>query len=81
MERTDSQSGIYTATPEDTASFRPQLFQLGAVLNGLETGAGKIHRRIGQVMAAVKSGTYEIDPVQLSRRIVGDTLRRCPETR
>jgi hypothetical protein len=27
-----------------------------------------------QAMAAVKSGTYQVDPMQVSRRIVGDSL-------
>jgi len=79
MERTGKGWAMNGTAPEDAPSFRPQLFRLGAVLNGLETGATAMHKRLVQVMSAVQSGTYKIDPIQLSRRIIGDTLRRCPE--
>ena len=43
-------------------------------MNGLEQGASAMRRRAQQLMRAVRSGTYEVDPLKLSRRIVGDTL-------
>ena len=51
-----------------------QLSKLSSVLNGLEQGAWAMRRQAQQLMQAVQSGTYEVDPLQLSRRIVGDTL-------
>ena len=75
MGQTESTSANTAAAIDDAHAFRPQLFKLGAVLNGLDTGATAMHKRILQVMTAMHSGTYEIDPLQLSRRIIGDTLR------
>jgi anti-sigma28 factor (negative regulator of flagellin synthesis) len=51
-----------------------QLSKLGSVLNGLEHGASRMRRKAQELMHSVRSGTYEIDPLQLSRRIIGDTL-------
>jgi anti-sigma28 factor (negative regulator of flagellin synthesis) len=51
-----------------------QLSKLSAVLNGLEQGACAMQRRARQLMRAVRSGTYEVDSLKLSRRIIGDTL-------
>jgi hypothetical protein len=51
-----------------------QLSNLSSVLNGLEHGASAMRRQGQQLMRAVRSGTYEVDPLQLSRRIIGDAL-------
>jgi anti-sigma28 factor (negative regulator of flagellin synthesis) len=51
-----------------------QLSKLSSVLNGLEHGACAMRRRARQLMRAVRSGTYKVDPLKLSRRIIGDTL-------
>jgi anti-sigma28 factor (negative regulator of flagellin synthesis) len=51
-----------------------QLSKLSSVLSGLEQGAYAMRRRAQQLMRAVRSGTYEVDPLKLSRRIIGDTL-------
>jgi hypothetical protein len=51
-----------------------QLSKLSSVLNGLEDGASAMRRQAQQLMRAVRSGTYNVDALQLSRRIVGDTL-------
>lgn len=51
-----------------------QLSRLGSVLNGLEQGASAMRRHVLQAMRAVRSGTYTVDAVQLSRRIVGETV-------
>ncbi|HEX4748463.1 MAG TPA: hypothetical protein VH302_02880 [Bryobacteraceae bacterium] len=52
-----------------------QLSRLSSVLNGLEGGAQIIQQHLCQTSCAVKAGTYLIDPIQLSRRIVGEALR------
>jgi hypothetical protein len=52
-----------------------QLSKLSSVLNGLEGGAQVIQRHIHQALRAVRSGTYHVDPLQLSKRIVGEALR------
>jgi hypothetical protein len=51
-----------------------QLSKLGSVLNGLENGASAIRRHVHQAMRAVRAGTYRVDPLQLSKRIVGEAL-------
>jgi hypothetical protein len=51
-----------------------QLSKLSSVLNGLEHGACAMRRRAQQLMRTVRSGTYKVDPLKLSRRIIGDTL-------
>ncbi|MGI8959469.1 MAG: hypothetical protein ACR2IV_06880 [Bryobacteraceae bacterium] len=51
-----------------------QLSKLSSVLNGLEQGASAMRRQAQQLMRAVQSDTYEVDPIKLSRRIIGDAL-------
>ena len=51
-----------------------QLTKLSSVLNGLRKGASVMRAQFVQAMNAVKSGTYQVDPMQVSRRIVGDSL-------
>jgi hypothetical protein len=51
-----------------------QLSKLSSVLNGLENGASAIRRHVHQAMRAVRAGTYRVDPLQLSKRIVGEAL-------
>lgn len=51
-----------------------QLSKLSSVLNGLENGASAIRRHVQQAMGAVRAGTYEVDPLQLSKRIIGEAL-------
>jgi anti-sigma28 factor (negative regulator of flagellin synthesis) len=51
-----------------------QLSKLGSVLNGLENGATLMRRHVQQAMSAVRGGTYRVDPLQLSKRIVGEAL-------
>jgi hypothetical protein len=53
---------------------RAQLSKLSSVLNGLENGATMMRRQVQQAMYAVRGGTYQIDPLQLSKRIVGEAL-------
>ena len=51
-----------------------QLSKLSSVLNGLENGASAIRRHVQQAMSAVRTGTYRVDSLQLSKRIVGEAL-------
>lgn len=74
--------GIRTAgpgtSPPDTIlqhADAVHLSMLSSVLNGLEGGACAIRRHAMEAMRAVRAGTYRVDPVQLSRRIVGEALR------
>ena len=56
----------------DTVS---QLSKLSSVINGLNKGAIAIRSHIDAASGAVKSGTYYVDPLRVSRRIIRDCLR------
>jgi anti-sigma28 factor (negative regulator of flagellin synthesis) len=64
----------------DKAASRPsisagiQLTKLSSVLNGLEHGASAMRAQVMYLMTAVKSGSYNVDPSQLSRRIIADCM-------
>jgi hypothetical protein len=60
------------AVTHDAETF--QLTRLSSVLNGLENGATAMRRHAQEAMRAVQSGTYAVDPKQLSQRIVGEAL-------
>jgi len=51
-----------------------QLTKLSGVLNSLKKGASAMRSQVLQVMSAVQGGTYEVDPVQVSRSIVSESL-------
>jgi hypothetical protein len=51
-----------------------QLSKLSSVLNGLEGGASAMRRHVQEAMRAVRSGTYTIDSLQLSRRIISEAM-------
>jgi anti-sigma28 factor (negative regulator of flagellin synthesis) len=51
-----------------------QLSRLSSVLNGLESGAARMRGQVQQAMGAVRSGSYQVDALKLSRRIVGEAL-------
>jgi hypothetical protein len=72
-----STNGFTTLLPVDgvEATETLQLSKLSSVLNGLEGGAQLIHRHMQETMSSIKAGTYRIDPIKLSRRIVGEALR------
>ncbi len=72
--RANANTGMSTS---DAVMQNPEAFQLtrlSSVLNGLENGATAMRRHAQEAMRAVRSGTYAVDPVQLSRRIVGEAL-------
>jgi len=58
--------------PEDAS----QLTKLSSVLNGLKLGATQMRAHVMHAMAAVRSGEYQVDPLQVSRSIVLDSLAR-----
>lgn len=71
-------AGSNVLTPEDDglpAHNSTQLSKLSSVLNGLEGGAQVMQRHIQEAIHAVAAGTYRVDPITLSRRIVGEALR------
>ncbi len=51
-----------------------QLTRLSGVLNSLKKGASAMRSQVAQVMIAVRGGTYEVDAMQVSRSIVGESL-------
>ena len=51
-----------------------QLSMLSSVLNGLEGGASLMRQHAQEALHAVRSGTYTVDSVQLSRLIVREAL-------
>src|SRR5437868_15209415 len=53
-----------------------QLTRLSNVLNGLKRSAAMMRSQAAHVMSAVRSGTYQVDPLAVSRSIVGDCLAR-----
>ena len=65
-----------TKGPQATATLDVQLTGLSSVLNGLETRAVAANEKINEVLLAVSSGNYRVDPIEVSRRIVGELLGR-----
>jgi anti-sigma28 factor (negative regulator of flagellin synthesis) len=61
---------LETNAPQDDL----QLTKLSSVLNSLKKGASVMRSQVGQVMTSVRSGTYQVDPMQVSRSIVGESL-------
>lgn len=61
---------LETNAPQDDL----QLTKLSGVLNSLKKGASAMRSQVAQVMSSVRSGTYEVDPMQVSRSIVGESL-------
>jgi hypothetical protein len=59
-----------TIAPQDDM----QLTKLSSVLSSLKKGASIMRSQAAQVMKAVRSGTYQVDPLQVSRSIVGESL-------
>jgi hypothetical protein len=56
--------------PEDAS----QLTKLSSVLNGLKRGASAMRAQVTHAMEAVRSGDYRVDPLQVSRSIVLDSM-------
>jgi hypothetical protein len=64
-----SQLPILNAPQDDL-----QLTKLSSVLNSLKNGASAMRSQVAHVMTSVRSGTYQVDPIQVSRSIVGESL-------
>ena len=52
-----------------------QLSKLSSVLNGLDGGARLIQEQLLKTLRSVRAGTYRVDSIQLSRRIITEALR------
>lgn len=63
-------AALEVAEPQDDM----QLTKLSSVLNGLKKGASAMRNQVSQVMSAVRSGSYQVDAMAVSRSIVGDSL-------
>jgi|SRR4051794_2504445 hypothetical protein len=68
------------SVPKDAAQQAPedasQLTKLSSVLNGLKRGASAMRAQVTHAMTAVRSGDYHVDPLQVSRSIVLDSMAR-----
>jgi hypothetical protein len=65
-----SKDAAQQQAPEDAT----QLTKLSSVLNGLKRGATAMRAQVTQAMGAVRSGDYHVDPLQVSRSIVLDSM-------
>jgi anti-sigma28 factor (negative regulator of flagellin synthesis) len=61
---------LETSAPQDDF----QLTRLSSVLTSLKNGASAVRAQVSQVISAVRNGSYEVDPLAVSRSIVGDSL-------
>jgi hypothetical protein len=77
IHQRNSPSGSNVLTAEDAvhAHDGAQLSKLSSVLNGLEFGAQVMQRNVQEAVRAVKAGTYRVDAMLLSKRIVGEAMR------
>jgi hypothetical protein len=57
-----------------SSSYQTQLTRLSSILNGLQLGATQIRSQYLNAASQVKAGTYQLDPLQISRSIVSDLL-------
>ena len=70
-----TEANTSTATPSpDGPQDELQLTKFSGVLSSLKKGASSMRSQLTQVMAAVQSGTYEVDSLQVSRNIVAESL-------
>lgn len=69
-KNTSASTPAENAVPQDAL----QLTKLSGVLNSLKKGASTMRSQMTSVMTSVRGGTYEIDPLQVSRSIVGESL-------
>ena len=51
-----------------------QLSRLSSILNGLDHGASALTQKAKEAMIAVRAGTYSVQAIQLSQRIIGECL-------
>ncbi len=76
--RNTQQAGVIHPASKDATQQAPedasQLTKLSSVLNGLKRGATAMRAQVTQAVSAVRSGDYHVDPLQVSRSIVLDSL-------
>ena len=70
----DGASGTAAAAEANTPQDDFQLTKLSSVLTSLKNGASAMRNQVAQVMGAVRTGSYEVDALAVSRSIVGDSL-------
>lgn len=71
---TQSQSGSGGRNRVDGSSDRVQLSNLSAALRDLSTEDPSRTAEVQKIANAVDSGSYVIDPAELGRKILGDSL-------
>ena len=72
-----AQISSFGPLPDPQASpLQVQLTRLSSVLNSLQTNAAQTRAQYVQADSKVKSGTYTIDPLEVSRSIVQDLLTK-----
>jgi len=74
QKASESASGTAAALEATEPQDDLQLTKLSTVLNGLKKGATAMRNQVSQVMSAVRSGSYQVDSLAVSRSIVGDSL-------
>ncbi len=57
-----------------TSTYQSQLSKLSSVLSGLQLGASKIRTQAVNAANQIKAGTYNLDPLQISKSIISDLL-------
>jgi anti-sigma28 factor (negative regulator of flagellin synthesis) len=57
-----------------TSTYQTQLSKLSSVLSGLQLGANKIRAQAVNAANQIKAGTYNLDPLQISKSIISDLL-------
>jgi hypothetical protein len=68
-------AGATAGVPETTAPQDDfQLTRLSSVLTALKIGASVMRSQVSQLMGAVRTGSYQVDAMAVSRSIVGDSL-------
>ncbi len=70
-QRSAQSDEVQTSSP-----LQAQLTRLSAVLNGLQSNAALTRAQYVQAYNKVKSGSYTVDPREVSRSIVEDMLTR-----
>ena len=71
---TQSQSGTSGHNRVDGSSDRVQLSNLSAALRDLSAEDPSRTAEVQEIASSVDSGSYRIDPLELGRRILGDSL-------
>jgi hypothetical protein len=75
--KTQATAGSTPSVVADDAtstSYQTQLTKLSSILNGLQLGATQIRSQYLNAASQVKAGTYQVDPLEISRSIVSDLL-------